>query len=170
MRASEPPNQTQQQNRPVAGHLKSGTLGLITRIVKSIITVCVLSLLLTACRHVQPEPERRSTETEIRQHIEGQWTESKNSDGGFATSQIVIASDGRFWCVHPSGARDLYGKWEFGQRCLVVETGRTNYATFKNGETVSLGTVDYYPVVFADEHELVMTPGLSMAGRLRFTR
>src|SRR6266498_1022202 len=135
--------------------------------VKSIITVGVVSLLLTACQHVEPEPERRSTEAEIRQHIEGQWTESKNSDGGFATSQVVIASDGRFWCVHPDGARDLYGKWKFGQRCVVVETVRTNYAIFENGETLSLGTVQYYPVIFADEHELVMTPGISVAGRLR---
>jgi hypothetical protein len=129
---------------------------------------CVLSPLTIGCRHAQPE--KSSTETEIREHIEGQWTVSTNSDEGFPGSQILIASDGRFWRIHSDGAREVVGKWKLDHCILVVDTVKTNYATFENGQTVSLGSVVYYPVIFAGEHELVCSPGISVAGRLRFTK
>jgi len=136
--------------------------------VKPAFIFCILSLLLTACRHTQPE--KSSTEGEIRQYIEGQWTVGTNSDDGSPGTQIVIASDGRFTRIQPDGARELVGTWKLDRRILVVDTIKTNYATFQDGRTISLGTVVYYPVIFASEHELVCSPGISVAGRLRFTR
>jgi len=144
------------------------TLSLIVRIVKLAITFCSLSLLLTACRHT--EPERSSTEADIRQHIEGQWTVGTNSDVWTPGAQIIIAADGSFTRVHSDGARELVGTWKLDRRILVVDTVKTNYATFQDGRTISLGTVQYYPVIFAGEHELVCAPGISVAGRLRFAR
>jgi hypothetical protein len=148
--------------------LPTKLLDLIERIVKLAATFCILSLLFTACRHT--EPERSSTEADIRQHIEGQWTVGTNSDEGTPGAQIVIALDGSFTRIHSDGVRELVGTWKLDHRILVVDTVKTNYATFEGGRIVSLGTVIYYPVVFASEHELVCAPGLSVAGRLRFTR
>ncbi len=143
------------------------SLALNARIVKPAITLCVLSLLLTACRHAQPE--RRSTEAEVRQHIEGQWTLSPKEDN-FRFSQVVIAQDGTLTGVDSAGRRELLGTWKLDHHLLVLDTVKTNYAVVNHGRRVSLGTVMRYPVIFASEHELVLAPGITEAGRYRFTR
>ena len=142
---------------------------LIERTVKSAITSCILSLLLLpACSHL--ERGRRSTEEEIYQHITGEWTLDDQSDG-LRFQQVAIVSDGSFIGVQSNGLRALVGTWTLDHRILVVNLpSQTNYATFTDGTTISLGTVTYYPIIFASEHELVCTPGISMTGRLRFTK
>jgi hypothetical protein len=114
-------------------------------------------------------PERRSTEGEILQHITGEWTVNKRADG-FRFDQIVISPDGSLAGVLSDGSREGIGIWKFDRRILVVDWMQTNYARLADGQVVSLGNVSYYPVVFANEHELIVTPGISMAGRYRFTR
>ena len=149
------------------------TLALITRTVKSAITVCVLGLLLTACRHVQPEsrqlePERRSTETEIRQHIVGEWTVTEKSDG-YWYPKLVIVEDGRLFGVETNGARELIGTWQMsGSLLRVTPTPASLEAARVAG--VHMNEWDYYPVVYANAHELVLTPGISVAGRWRYER
>jgi len=148
-------------------------IALITRTVKSVVTVCVLSLLLTACQHAQPvsrqlEPERRSTEAEIRQHIVGEWTARDKTDE-FWYPKLIIADDGRLFGVETSGARVLIGTWQMsGSLLRVTPTPASLEAARVAGE--HLNAWDYYPVVYADDHELVMTPGISVAGRWRYER
>jgi hypothetical protein len=125
------------------------------------VTIGIVSLLLTACHHVEPEPERRSSQAEIRQHISGTWTLDERSDD-ILFPQIIISPDGRFTGVLSDGTRELVGTWKLEHRILVVETVKAN--------DTAVETVAYYPVVFASERELVCTPGISVAGRLRFTR
>ena len=143
-------------------------IAMIARILKPAITFCILGLFAAACRHT--EPEKHSTEAEIRRHIVGEWMVANTSDEGCPGSRILIGSDGGLTRIKPDGARELVGTWKLQDHILEVDTVKTNYATFDDGRKVSLGTVLFYPVVFASEHELVCTPGNSMAGRLRFTR
>jgi hypothetical protein len=123
---------------------------------KLAITFCVLSLLIVGCSHTPPE--KSSTEAEIQQHIVGQWTVSTNSDEGVPGRQYAIASDGCFWRVHPDGTRELLGQWKLENQVFVLYPVSTNYPT------------SFYPVIFADEHELVCAPGFSAGGRIRFTK
>jgi hypothetical protein len=143
-------------------------LTLITRIVKSVITVCVLSLLLTACRHVEPEPERRATEAEIRQHIVGEWTATDKSDG-YWFPKLIVAEDGRLFGVESNGTRELIGTWEMSHTLLRVTPSPARFEAARVSG-VHLNGWDYYPVIYADAHELVMTPGISVAGRWRYDR
>ena len=140
---------------------------------KSVITVCVLSLILTACRHAQPvsralEPERRSTEAEIRQHIVGEWTARDKTDE-FWYPKLIIAEDGRLFGVGTGGARELIGTWEMSHQLLRV-TPPPARAQAARAAGIHLNDWDYYPVIYADAHELVMTPGISVAGRWRYER
>ena len=140
---------------------------------KLVITVCILSLLLTACRHVQPtssqlEPERHSTAAEIRQHIVGEWTASGNSDG-YWYPKLIIAEDGSLFGVQTSGARELIGTWQMsGSLLCVTPTPARLEAARVAGKPMN--SWDYFPVICADDHELVMTPGISVAGRWRYER
>lgn len=81
---------------------------LITHNMKFVTPLCALVLIGTACRHVQPE--RRSTDAEIRQHIVGEWTSSNNSDGMYP--MMIISKDGSLTAVLPDGTRKLMGSWE----------------------------------------------------------
>lgn len=149
----------------------------LVRTLKLAIVFSSVTLVLVACRQVESRnrsstaeyPEKRSTAAEICEHIVGEWRFSEKSDGSWFP-QIVIAPDGSFVGVHGDGTRELVGRWKLDHHILVVNTVKTNYAVFKNGQTVSLGTVEYFPVIFAGEHELVCTPGISVAGRYRFTK
>jgi len=135
--------------------------------VKSAITFCVLGLLLMACRHV--EPEKTSTDTEIRQHITGEWTLSDKSDGSWYP-KMILAEDRSFTLVSTNGTRALLGTWECRDRMLRI-TPRAELIEAASASGDRHNTWDYYyPVVYADAHELVMAPGISVAGRLRFTR
>src|SRR5208282_4172241 len=91
-------------------------LALMSRVVKSVITVFVLSLLLTACRHAHPEAgqierEKRSTEAEIRQHLVGEWTCASASDGCWYP-RLIIAADGSLTGVLDNGRREFIGTWQ----------------------------------------------------------
>ena len=142
------------------------TVGIIARTVKSAIILCVLSLSLTACRHI--EPERRSTAAEIRQHIAGEWTFTEKSDGSWFP-KMVLSDDGSFIVIRSDGTRALLGSWElYGSAVRVTKTPASDSSA--RASAWLLNDWDYLPVVYADDHELVMTPGISVAGRLRFTR
>ena len=133
---------------------------------KSLVAFLVLILPLAACRQV--EPERRSTEAEIRQHIVGEWMLADSSDGCWYPTMIV-AEDGTFSGVETNGTKVLIGKWEMSHTLL-----RVTYppADVKAARTSGffMNEWDYFPVIYADAHELVMTPGISMAGRWRYQR
>ena len=139
---------------------------------KSAITICVVSLLLTACRHVEPvtrqlEPERQSTDEEIRQHIVGEWTSSESD--GFGYPKMIVGDDRRLVGVSTNGTRVLIGTWEYqGHALRVTPTAARIEAARASG--FQMNAWDYYPVIYADAHELVMAPGISVAGRWRFTR
>ena len=141
-------------------------LALMIRIAKSAINVCALSLLLSACRHF--EPERSSTDAQIQQHIAGEWTLSDKSDGSWYP-KIILALDGTIAIVSTDGKRALLGTWECKGAMLRI-TPRTALIEAARASGSRINDWDYYPVVYADAHELVMAPGISVAGRLRFTR
>jgi len=133
--------------------------------VKLVVTICILLLIATACRHV--EPERRSTEAEIRQHIVGEWTSADSEDGWHRV--MIISEDGSLISVQRDGSRELMGRWELSGSALRV-TPTTARLEAARAAGLPMNAWDYYPVVYADAHELVMTPGISVGGRLRYRR
>jgi hypothetical protein len=143
------------------------------RTMKLAVTFCILSLLLTACRHAQPEaqhfePEKRSTEAEIRQHIVGEWA-CASSPGDCWYPRLIVAADGSMTGVETNGTRVLIGKWEiYGHALRVTPTPERLRAARAAGYLMN--EWDYFPVIYADDHELVMTPGISVAGRWRYKR
>ena len=132
------------------------------------VTIFTLGLVLTACKHGHG-PEKRSTEAEIRQHIGGTWISDDRPDWR-SWQAITLGSDGTFVTTGANESEDLAGTWRIEGRMLVVTTTKTNYATLANVETLPLGHVMFYPIVYVNDHELVCTPGISVAGRLRFRR
>jgi hypothetical protein len=139
---------------------------------KSVLMLCILSLLLTACRHSQPEArhiesEKRSTEAEIRQHIVGKWFADNLRDCWYPT--LIIAQDGTLTGVQTNGNGVLLGTWEMYHHALrLTPTPEELRAARASG--LSMNEWDYFPVIYADDHELVMTPGISVAGRWRYKR
>ena len=148
-----------------------GSLGHVTRTLKSLITICVLSLLLTACRHVEPEPERRSTESEIRQHIVGEWTAAdKSREFEYWYPKLIIARDGKLLGVPDGGTNELIGTWELSAHGLSVTASPARVEMERKLGYPYVQNREYYPVVYVDAHELIMTPGPSLAGRWRYKR
>ena len=144
---------------------------------KSVIPICILCLALSACRHVESEghlkqvnivePENRSTEAEIRQHIVGDWTSNESAHFGYL--KMIIADDGRLIGVLANGRRELMGTWECqGQALRVTPSSAKIEASRAAG--LHLNEWDYYPVIYADAHELILAPGISVAGRWKFAR
>jgi hypothetical protein len=133
---------------------------------KTTIPYCLLALLLPAGAHVKPE--RRSNETEIRQHIVGEWNLSPKSDQKWYP-KIIIAEDGRFIVILNNGRPELLGKWELGGQLLRVTPTAARHAS-QLASGASLNGREYFPVIYVDAHELVMAPGISVTGRWRFTR
>jgi hypothetical protein len=122
--------------------------------VNFVFTSITLCLLLIACRHVTPAPERWSTEAEIHAHITGEWT-LKDESHVPRIFKLVLETDGSYSVFGADGTQAV-GSWECEGRMLRL--------------TRSTGDWNFYPVIYADEHELVITPGISVAGRLRFRK
>jgi hypothetical protein len=145
--------------------------------VKIVFTLCVLSLLLlAACHHPETAPhsrrfdvpEKRSSEAETRQHIVGEWRVADESDGCWYP-KLIIGQDGILTGVPANGTKVVVGTWEFAHHALrVTPTQARLKAARASGDWMN--EWDWYPVVYADDHELVMTPGISMAGRWRYQR
>ena len=133
---------------------------------------CALSFLTTGCQH--PQSGKTSTGAEIRQHNEGQWTISTNSDGGVAGSQIDIAPGGGLWRTGPVGARELVGNWSGtgGLTGALWSWRRSKRITpsLNMGRRFPLERF-FYKVVTADEHEPVLELDETVPGKtkLRFT-
>lgn len=146
---------------------------------KATITIFIISLLVTGCSYVTETqqttpvtrrlgPERRSTEVEIRQHIVGEWVVADGSDGCWYP-KLIIAEGGSLTGVRTNGKTETIGTWELYRTALrVTPTPERFEAARKSG--YHLNDWDYYPVIYADTHELVVTPGISMAGRWRYER
>lgn len=148
------------------GRVAQFTLSHTAHLVKSIVTFCILALLLTACSHIRPE--KRSTEAEIRQHIVGEWTFDNGSDGRWFP-KMILAEDGSFTGIRADGTCALLGSWECQGTMLKVTRTVASDADAR-ASAMLLNNWDYLPVIYADEHHLVMTGGISVAGRMRFTR
>jgi len=112
--------------------------------------------------------ERRSTEAEIRLHIVGEWEVADGSDGCLSP-RLIIAEDGSLIGVQTNGKRELIGSWEMSHTLLRVTPTAARFETARKSG-YHLNSWDYFPVIYADEHELVMTPGISVAGRWRYKR
>jgi len=82
---------------------------------------------------------------------------------------MTLSEDGNFTVVRTDGTRVLLGTWEL-QGSLLRVTRTTASDSSARASAFLLNEWDYLPVVYADEHELVMTGGISVAGRMRFTR
>jgi hypothetical protein len=167
-------------------------------VVKATILLNALILLCVGCKHEnwqaqQIENEKRTmSAAEIHQKIPGTWMLDTQYDGGGRYHIITLGSDGMFSAARSNETEQVIGNWRLQEpvdfitnklgrvvetrslpdhgSILVVTEARTNYATFENGKTVSFGNVEYYPVMYVDDHELILTPGFSVAGRFRFTR
>jgi hypothetical protein len=145
--------------------------------VKIILTMCVSSLLfLAGCQHARTPahsrhleiPEKRSSESEIQQHIVGEWTVADRSDDCWFPT-LIIAQDGGLIGMQTNGTTVLLGKWELYHNALrVTPTPERLQAARASG--FPMNDWDYFPVIYADDHELVMTPGISVAGRWRYKR
>lgn len=142
---------------------------------KTIIAICIAGLFATACSNVQTAqatrhlmPERCSTEAEIREHIVGEWTVGEESDGCWYPT-LIIGEDGNLIGVERNGKRQVIGTWEMYRTALrVTPTAARFEEARKSG--YYLNAWDYYPIDYADDHELVMAPGISMTGRWRYKR
>lgn len=148
------------------------TIGLKQRAVRPLFTFCVVSLLLTACRHAQPagqqpEPEKRSTEAQIHQHIVGEWTCADAY--GCWYPRLIIAADGSLTGVLANGRRELVGTLEMSHSLLRVNWTPDKFKAAR-ASGIPINEWDYFPVDYADDHELIMAPGISVAGRWRYTK
>ncbi len=130
---------------------------------------------LSACRHVPATvsaPEEHPTEAEIRAHIPGTWiSEDDPRLHGWRT--ITFGSDGTFVVDLTNGADEAFGTWRVHDWTLVITTAKTNHVTvLGSGETLTIphGDVMVFPVAYVDEHRLVYSPGLTVAGVKRFRR
>jgi len=141
---------------------------------KWMVGIWFLILGMTACSHVSDGlrsnvmTERRSTASEIAENIIGLWAWSDKSDAEWY-SKIEIASDGNLFGILSSGERILLGKWEMNRHMLILRnTTERIEASGANG--FKLNEADFFPVIYADAHELVMAPGITVVGRYRFTK
>jgi len=126
--------------------------------------ILILCFLTSACTHTPPE--KRSNQAEIQQHIAGTWTLDERSDiDGF--QGLEISSDGTITSIKLDSTRHTVGTWHLDGHTLVVTSGNPNLIAKPEG---SLGKRQYYPVIYASEHELVCGLGISVAGRMRFKR
>ena len=139
---------------------------------KLAVTLCLLVLVVAACRHVEPV-EPHSTVEEIRQHIVGVWTAASKSreDGDeYWYPKLIIAEDGKLFGVPDGGTNELIGTWELSAHGLSVTFSQARVETERKLGHHPPYTWEYYPVIYADAHELVMAPGMSMGGRWRYKR
>jgi hypothetical protein len=158
--------------------------------VKSTLLLLVVSTLLTACRHAEvaqqgdgsPNPSgtftgrpgtsaasapvffspRTSVEVaadaEIVQHIVGAWVLDPRSDTDEYRS-INFRPDGTFTATN--GNKQLSGAWRVDRGVLFL--GKPNAST-------PLDYPGFHTIDLVDDHHLVCGIGISVAGRMRFTR
>jgi len=83
--------------------------------------------------------------------------------------KIEIASDGNFFAYLANGTKTLVGSWVIDGRMLRVTLPADTVEAARRAGTI-MNEEDIYPVIYADAHDLVMTPGISVAGRFKFTK
>jgi hypothetical protein len=158
-------------------------------IVKSTVLLLAASTFLTACRHAdvahQPlgtrnpngtftgrtgtsaesvsvffsprTPAEVTANAKIVQHIVGAWIVDKRPDTD-EYQAITIRPDGTFTATN--GNKQLSGAW-------CVDRG----VLFLGKQTpLRLLTIGFHPIDLVNEHQLVCGIGMSVAGRMRFTR
>lgn len=136
-------------------------------------------------------PEKRSTAAEIRQYIVGVWMDEDESDNSwFECPKIIFQQDGKLIGVRDNDQRVSIGTWEiyvgrpydFAPQAenekpggiLVVRRAPLRLKDVRASESDpkvrEIRSWDYYPLIYADAHHLVISPGFSVAGRMRFKR
>jgi hypothetical protein len=156
--------------------------------VKSTLLLLAASILLTACRHAdvahQPLGSRNpngtftgstgpdsvpvffsprtsaevAADAEIVQHIVGAWVLDPHSDTD-EFQAITIRPDGTFTATN--GNKQLSGAWCVDRGVLFL--GKPNAST-------PLDYPGFHTIDLVNEHQLVCGIGMSVAGRMRFTR
>lgn len=126
--------------------------------------ILCLCFLTSACKHTPPE--KRSNDPEIRQHITGTWTLDERPDiNGYRG--LEISPDGTLTSTKLDGTKQHVGTWKLDGSILVVTSNDPELVAKPDG---SLGKQQYYPVIYASEHELICGLGISVAGRMRFKK
>ena len=83
---------------------------------------------------------------------------------------MLLAANGTVSFIRVDGTEAFFGTWECQGRALTLTPGATMVKAAR-ASNLEINPLDYFfPVIYADPHELVMAPGMSVAGRLRFTR
>jgi hypothetical protein len=151
-------------------------------------TSIVASVVFIGCRHTselpfrQQEPKNRQPPEEIRRKIVGLWTVDQDANGPELFLSLNLQASGDFsvvargpddkWMEKPIDESTLVreqGKW-CSDSGLKLVFGNSNNVPL-NCDGVMLGTnCVFFPIIYVNDHELVFTPGLSMAGRIRFLK
>jgi hypothetical protein len=146
------------------------------------------SVVLIGCRHYselpfrQQEPRNRQDPDEIRRKIVGRWTVDQDANGPEPFVSLNLHASGDFsvvirgnddkWMEKPIDESKFVrkqGKW-CSDSGLNLVFGISNNIPLKC-DGVMLGTnCVFFPIVYVNDHELVCTPGMSMAGRIRFLK
>jgi hypothetical protein len=113
------------------------------------------------------EQEKRSTEAEIGQHIVGEWACVDVHDCWYPT--LIIAADGNLTGAQSDGKTELVGKWEVSHTMLRVNWTPDKLKAARTSG-IPVNEWDYFPLAYVDDHELVMTPGISVSGRWRYRK
>ena len=90
-------------------------------------------------------------------------------NGGVMYPTLIIGEDRNLIGVQTNGKRETIGTWELDRTALRVTPTPARFETARKSG-YHLNGWDYYPVIYTDAHELVMTPGISVAGRWRYKR
>ena len=140
------------------------------RQMKLLVILCALCLLCPACRHTEPhsqaQPERFSTDKEVLENIVGEWT---SRDGAFGFPKIIIAEDRQLFGISMHGTKELIGTWDYQHHALRVTPTEARIQEAR-AAGYHLNAWDWFPIEYADAHELVMAPGISVAGRWTLTK
>jgi hypothetical protein len=148
----------------------------------------ITSFVFIGCKHAselpfrQEEPKNRQPPEEIRQKIVGLWTVDQDANGPERFLSLNLQASGDFsvvirgpddkWMEKPINESMFVrkqGKWcsDSGLK-LVFENPNE---ILLNCDGVTLGTnCVFFPIIYVNDHELVCTPGISMAGRIRFLK
>lgn len=114
---------------------------------------------IQAFRPSTPTPEQAAAHQEILRHIAGTWTAADDSDAA-AYPVLIIRSDGTFRVNSNRGKVVSEGTWSVDGRVLLLKKGGAAPAAYYG----------FHAIDHIDDHNLVCGIGMSVAGRLRFTK
>jgi len=142
----------------------------------------MLVLFLAACKHENwqtsvDDEKRTMNATEIHQKIPGTWTFDLQSDVSHLFQTMTLGTNGNLSLVCSNGVENVKGTWQLRDGSKEVTNDLGEVTGFRQVEdqgsclvVMIAGTNYFYPVLYVDDRELVLAPGLSVVGRYRFTR